>query len=240
MQLARESAARPPAGPSPGHPASLPSSGPRRMAALSQESTEEALHLASLPDAATEDGRLVVVSRDLTRASDVRHIAPTLAAALTDWPEAARELDLVARGLEATAQPEERFHERTALAPLPAQCRPARGARVPAGTSIAIGLRTVADVSGTPRLLVLVAEAPEAHLLVAAPAAVDAATLAEAGTLRIRVDGALAGETRAALLDTGPLAIAEARPGAPLRIEVHDAAGRPVFGAIELTGVAVD
>ena len=74
----------------------------------------------------------------------------------------------------------------------------------------------------------------------AAPAAVDAATLAEAGTLRIRVDGALAGETRAALLDTGPLAIAEARPGAPLRIEVHDAAGRPVFGAIELTGVAVD
>ena len=57
------------------------------------------MNLASLPDTATEDGRLVVVSRDLTRASDVRHIAPTLAAALADWTEAARELDLVARGL---------------------------------------------------------------------------------------------------------------------------------------------
>ncbi|HVL19444.1 MAG TPA: hypothetical protein VM422_00420 [Amaricoccus sp.] len=198
------------------------------------------MHLASLPDAATEDGRLVVVSRDLTRASDVRHIAPTLTAALADWPEAARELDLVARGLEAAAQPEERFHERAALAPLPAQCRPARGARVPAGTSIAIGLRTVADVSGTARLLVLVAEAPEAHLVVAAPAAVDAATLAEAGSLRILVDGVPAGETAAALRDSGPVAIVAARPGATLRIEAQDAAGRPVFGAIELAGVASD
>lgn len=196
------------------------------------------MHLASLPDPATEDGRLVVVSRDLTRASDVRHIAPTLAAALADWPEAARELDLVARGLEAEAQPEERFHERAALAPLPGQCRPARGANVPAGTSIAVGLRAVPDVSGTPRLLVLVADAAEARLSVAAPAAVDAGGLGEAGTLKVLVNGTLAGETPAALADTGPLAIVEARPGATLRIEVQDAAGRPVFGAIELEGVA--
>ncbi|HET9067280.1 MAG TPA: hypothetical protein VFN28_01455, partial [Amaricoccus sp.] len=127
---------------------------------------------------------------------------------------------------------------RTALAPLPARCRPARGASVPAGSSIAIGLRTVADVSGIPRLLVLVAEAAEAHLVVAAPAAVDAATLAEAGSLRILVDGAPAGEIAAALRDSGPIAIAVARPGATLRIEAQDAAGRSVFGAIELAGVA--
>jgi hypothetical protein len=201
---------------------------------------EETLNLASLPDPATEDGRLVVVSRDLTRASDVRHIAPTLVAALADWPEAARELDLVARGLEADAQPEERFHERSALAPLPAECRPARGASVPAGTSITVRLKTVADAGGTPRLLVLVAEAPEASLAVAAPTAVDAATLAAAGTLRLAIDGAPAAETPAAMVDTGPLAIVEARPGALLRIEARDLAGHSIFGAIELSGVDVE
>lgn len=194
--------------------------------------------LASLPDTATEDGRLVVVSRDLTRASDVRHIAPTLAAALADWPEAARELDLVARGLEADAQPEERFHERAALAPLPAQCRPARGARVPAGTSITVGFKAVLDVAGTPRLLVLVAEAPDVGLKVAAPAAVDAETLAAAGTLRVLVDGASVGEAPAVLRDSGAVAFVEARPGATLRIEAQDPSGRPVFGAIELNGIA--
>lgn len=195
------------------------------------------MNLASLPDAASPDGRLVVVSRDLTRASDVRHIAPTLAAALADWTEAARELALVARGLEADAQPEERFHERAALAPLPAACRPARGGAVAAGTSIAVTLRTVADADGTPRLLTLVAEAPETGLAVAAPAAIDAAALAEAGTLRLTVDGMPAGDAPPHLVDSGPLAIIEARPGATLRIEVRDAAGQPVFGAIELTGV---
>lgn len=196
------------------------------------------MNLASLPDTATEDGRLVVVSRDLTRASDVRHIAPTLAAALADWTEAARELDLVARGLEAEAQPEERFHERAALAPLPGQCRPARGASVPAGTSISIALRTVPDVSGTPRLLVLVAEAPEARLSVAAPAAIDAAGLAQAGVLRVLVDGRAAGEAPAELGDSGPIAIVRANSGATLRIEVQDSGGRSVFGAIELAGIA--
>ena len=196
------------------------------------------MNLASLPDTATEDGRLVVVSRDLTRASDVRHIAPTLAAALADWTEAARELDLVARGLEAEAQPEERFHERAALAPLPGQCRPARGASVPAGTSISIALRTVPDVSGTPRLLVLVAEAPEARLSVAAPAAIDAAGLAQAGVLRVLVDGRAAGEAPAELGDSGPIAIVRASSGATLRIEVQDSGGRSVFGAIELAGIA--
>lgn len=191
------------------------------------------MNLATLPDA-TEHGRLVVVSRDLTRASDVRHIAPTLDAALADWPEAARELDLVARGLEAGAQPQERFHERAALAPLPGTCRPGRGARLPAGATVTVRLRTVADAAGTPRLLLLVAEATETGLVVAAPAAVDAATLAEAGNLRLRVNGTLAGESPAALVDTGPLAILTPPPGETLRIEASDAAGHPVFGAIEL------
>lgn len=192
------------------------------------------MNLASLPDDADPQGRLVVVSRDLTRASDVRHIAPTLAAALADWPEAARELDLVARGLEADAQPEERFHERAALAPLPGECRPGRGAAIPAGATVTVRLRTLSDAGGTPRLLLLVAEATETGLAVAAPAAVDAEALAEARTLRIRVNGSPAGEGPASLTDSGPLAILTPRAGETLRIDARDAAGHPMFGAIEI------
>jgi fumarylacetoacetate (FAA) hydrolase len=80
------------------------------------------MKLASLRDG-TPDGRLVVVSSDLTRASDARHIAPNLSAALEDWERAGRELDLIARGIEIGAQPVERFHEREALAPLPTALR---------------------------------------------------------------------------------------------------------------------
>lgn len=77
------------------------------------------MKLASLRDG-TPGGRLVVVSGDLTRASDARHVAPDLGAALADWERASRELTLIARGIEIGAQPVERFHERDALAPLPA------------------------------------------------------------------------------------------------------------------------
>ena len=42
------------------------------------------MKLATLRDG-SRDGRLVVVSRDLTRASGVPHIARTLQAALDDW-----------------------------------------------------------------------------------------------------------------------------------------------------------
>ena len=76
------------------------------------------MKLASLRDG-SRDGRLVVVSRDLTRASDARHIAPTLQAALDDWERIAPHLELIARGVETGGQPTERFHEREALAPLP-------------------------------------------------------------------------------------------------------------------------
>jgi fumarylacetoacetate (FAA) hydrolase len=76
------------------------------------------MKLATLRDG-SRDGRLVVVSRDITRCSDVRHIAPTLQYALDNWEKVAPHLDLVARGLEAGGQPVERFHERDALSPLP-------------------------------------------------------------------------------------------------------------------------
>lgn len=76
------------------------------------------MKLATLRDR-SRDGRLVVVSHDLTLCSDVRHLAPTLQAALDDWDAVAPELELVARGLEAGAQPSFRFHERDALAVLP-------------------------------------------------------------------------------------------------------------------------
>lgn len=76
------------------------------------------MKLATMRDG-SRDGRLVVVSRDVTQASDARHIAPNLQAALDDWDRLAPHLDLVARGVESGGQPVERFHERDALAPLP-------------------------------------------------------------------------------------------------------------------------
>lgn len=65
------------------------------------------------------DGTLVVVSKDLTRCSEVGHIAPTLQAALDDWETAAPRLARVAEGVEAGTQPTLRFREREAAAPLP-------------------------------------------------------------------------------------------------------------------------
>jgi fumarylacetoacetate (FAA) hydrolase len=56
---------------------------------------------------------------DLTRASGVPHIAPTLQAALDDWKHVAPRLRDVAQMLESGAVPTERFHERDALSPLP-------------------------------------------------------------------------------------------------------------------------
>ena len=76
------------------------------------------MKLATLRDR-SRDGRLVVVSRDLTLCSDARHLAPTLQAALDAWDAVAPELERIARGIESGGQPVERFHEREALAPLP-------------------------------------------------------------------------------------------------------------------------
>ncbi|WP_439615826.1 fumarylacetoacetate hydrolase family protein [Shinella sp.] len=76
------------------------------------------MKLATLKDS-TRDGRLVVVSRDLTLCSEVGHIARTLQAALDDWAHVAPRLERVAEGLETGAQPTTRFHEHDAASPLP-------------------------------------------------------------------------------------------------------------------------
>ena len=76
------------------------------------------MKLATLKDR-TRDGKLVVVSKDLTRYSDVGHIARTLQAALDDWEHVAPRLERVAEGLETGSQPSARFHEHDAMSPLP-------------------------------------------------------------------------------------------------------------------------
>ncbi|MCX8571989.1 fumarylacetoacetate hydrolase family protein [Aminobacter sp. MET-1] len=76
------------------------------------------MKLATLKDS-TRDGRLVVVSRDLTRCSEVGHIARTLQAALDDWTHVGPRLANVAEGIETGSQPTMRFHEHDAASPLP-------------------------------------------------------------------------------------------------------------------------
>ena len=103
------------------------------------------MKLASLKHG--RDGRLVVVSNDLTRYTDASRVAPTLQAALDNWDEAALGLRELAEGLEHGSMPAERFHEREAASPLPRSyqwadgsayinhvelVRKARGAEVPA------------------------------------------------------------------------------------------------------------
>ncbi|MEM6662203.1 MAG: fumarylacetoacetate hydrolase family protein [Pseudomonadota bacterium] len=76
------------------------------------------MRLASLPDG-TRDGRLVVVSRDLTICADAEMVAPTLQHALDHWDDVAPELEAIARGLESGSVWSARFRERAALSPLP-------------------------------------------------------------------------------------------------------------------------
>jgi len=104
------------------------------------------MKLASLNNG-TRDGKLVVVSKDLTRCCAGGYIAPTLQAALDDWERIAPQLEVLARDVEHEAVPCERFHEREAHSPLPRAyqwadgsayinhvelVRQARGAEVPA------------------------------------------------------------------------------------------------------------
>ncbi|WP_373491353.1 fumarylacetoacetate hydrolase family protein [Parasphingorhabdus sp.] len=67
----------------------------------------------------TRDGRLVVVSKDLTRCCEASNIAPTLQAALDDWEQCAPKLEAHYRDVEHEVVPCERFHERLAHSPLP-------------------------------------------------------------------------------------------------------------------------
>ena len=76
------------------------------------------MRLATLPDG-TRDGRLVVVSRDLTICAEADNVAPTLQHALDHWDEVEPELQAIARGLESGSVWSGRFRERSALSPLP-------------------------------------------------------------------------------------------------------------------------
>ncbi len=103
------------------------------------------MKLASLKHG--RDGRLVVVSRDLTRYCAADNIAPTLQAALDEWERTAPYLEALYRDVEHKAVPCQRFHEHDAASPLPRAyqwadgsayinhvelVRQARGAQVPA------------------------------------------------------------------------------------------------------------
>jgi fumarylacetoacetate (FAA) hydrolase len=93
------------------------------------------------------DGRLVVVSRDLTRCADVSAVAPTMQAALDDWDMIAPKLTDIAEALDAGRVAGAPFDQAQCAAPLPrahgwadgsayvnhvALVRRARGAELPA------------------------------------------------------------------------------------------------------------
>lgn len=76
------------------------------------------MKLASLKHG--RDGRLIVVSRDLTRAVPAEWIAPTMQAALDNWDAAAPQLERLSRELNAGPTPGEfAFDPRACAAPLP-------------------------------------------------------------------------------------------------------------------------
>lgn len=102
------------------------------------------MKLASLKNG--RDGRLVIVSKDLTRYTDAGRVVSTLQAALDDWDTVKPGLEELAAGLESGSVPVERFHERECASPLPRSfqwadgsayinhvelVRKARGAEVP-------------------------------------------------------------------------------------------------------------
>jgi fumarylacetoacetate (FAA) hydrolase len=75
------------------------------------------MKLASLKQG--RDGRLVVVSRDLTSATDAFFIVPTLQAALDGWERFRPRLQDLSEQLEHGSVPSFRFHENDCASPLP-------------------------------------------------------------------------------------------------------------------------
>src|SRR3990170_1069559 len=65
------------------------------------------------------DGRLVVVSKDLTRATDAFFIVPTLQQALDNWEKVEPRLRDLSEQLEHGSVPAFRFHEHDCASPLP-------------------------------------------------------------------------------------------------------------------------
>ena len=76
------------------------------------------MKLATLKDG-TRDGKLIVVSRDLTQYADASFLVRTLQAALDDWRRISPHLATIAESLENNALPSARFHEHDAHSPLP-------------------------------------------------------------------------------------------------------------------------
>jgi fumarylacetoacetate (FAA) hydrolase len=76
------------------------------------------MRLATLRDG-SRDGKLVVVSTDLTQYLDAASVAPTLQAALDDWANAGPKLTALAQALLVGTPPTGRFREHDALSPLP-------------------------------------------------------------------------------------------------------------------------
>lgn len=76
------------------------------------------MKLATLKNG-SRDGKLVVVSRDLTRFTDASFLVPTLQAALDDWQRISPHLAAMAESLETGSVPSARFHEHDAHSPLP-------------------------------------------------------------------------------------------------------------------------
>ena len=75
------------------------------------------MKLASLKHG--RDGQLLVVSHDLSRATDASHVVPTLQAALDDWDAAAPRLQEIADALEAGRIAHLAFDPKKCAAPLP-------------------------------------------------------------------------------------------------------------------------
>ena len=75
------------------------------------------MKLASLKSG--RDGKLVVVSKDITQYTDASRVAPTMQAALDNWDQVSPGLQELAQGLETGSVPAERFHERECASPLP-------------------------------------------------------------------------------------------------------------------------
>ena len=76
------------------------------------------MKLATLKDG-SRDGKLVIVSRDLTRATEAFNIAKSLQRALDDWDRLAPKLTDLAEQLEHRSVPSFRFHEHDCASPLP-------------------------------------------------------------------------------------------------------------------------
>ncbi len=76
------------------------------------------MKLATLKNG-TRDGRLVVVSKDLTRCTDAARLAPTLQVALDNWARLLPDLELLSAQVELGSVPTFRFHEHECESPLP-------------------------------------------------------------------------------------------------------------------------